>query len=40
MIECLIIESTEFASSRLLGLLDAIKCDIELLDRPGVNNYK
>jgi hypothetical protein len=40
MIKCLIIESTGFVSSRLLGLLDTIECDIELLDRPEVNNYK
>jgi nucleoside-diphosphate-sugar epimerase len=40
MMKYLVTGSTGFIGSRLLGLLDAIECDIRLLARSEVNNYE
>jgi UDP-glucose 4-epimerase len=40
MIKCLVTGSTGFIGSRLLGLLNAIECDVRLLSRYKVNNYE
>jgi UDP-glucose 4-epimerase len=40
MMRCLVTGSTGFVGNRLLGLLNTIECDVELLARSKVNNYE
>lgn len=40
MTKCLVTGSTGFVGSRLLGLLNTLECDIQLLARSKVNNYE
>ena len=40
MTKYLVTGSTGFVGSRLLGLLNTIECDVELLARSKVNNYE